>query len=130
MFTLLGAAHALENRLEDALGTVGLSMSKLGVLTQLVEAGHPLAPSDLAARLSCVRSNMTQLIDRLEADGLVRRVDDATDRRSVLAEVTRLGEDRQSEGARALGRVRDQFAAALPTADREALARALAVLAT
>jgi DNA-binding MarR family transcriptional regulator len=128
MFSLLGAAHALEDRLEHALGQVGLSMSKLGVLTQLVEAGEPLALSELAARLSCVRSNMTQLVDRLEADGLVRRVDDVTDRRSVRAAVTKLGEERQAEGARELARVREDFGTALPPHDRAALARALAAL--
>jgi DNA-binding MarR family transcriptional regulator len=129
MFSLLGAAHALEDRLELALGGVGLSMSKLGVLTQLVETGEPLALSELAARLSCVRSNMTQLVDRLEADGLVRRVDDATDRRSVRAVVTKLGEERQAFGARELARVREEFSAALPPPDRAALAKALAALA-
>ena len=128
MFSLLGAAHALEDRLEHVLGQVGLSMSKLGVLTQLVEASEPLALSQLAARLSCVRSNMTQLVDRLEADGLVRRVDDPTDRRSVLAAVTRLGEQRQAAGARELAKVREEFTAALPPADRVALERMLAAL--
>ena len=128
MFSLLGAAHALEDRIEQQLGQVGLSMSKLGVLTQLVEAGEPLALSELAARLSCVRSNMTQLVDRLEADGLVRRVDDPADRRSVLAAVTRLGEERQVAGAQELAKVREEFTAALPVADRVALARALAAL--
>ena len=128
MFSLLGAAHALEDRIEQQLGQVGLSMSKLGVLTQLVEAGEPLALSELAARLSCVRSNMTQLVDRLEADGLVRRVDDPADRRSVLAAVTRLGEERQIAGAQELAKVREEFTAALPVADRVALARALAAL--
>ena len=128
MFSLLGAAHALEDRIEQQLGQVGLSMSKLGVLTQLAEAGEPLALSELAARLSCVRSNMTQLVDRLEADGLVRRVDDPADRRSVLAAVTRLGEERQVAGAQELAKVREEFTAALPVADRVALARALAAL--
>lgn len=128
MFSLLGAAHALEDRIEHALAGVGLSMSKLGVLTQLVEASEPLPLSELAARLSCVRSNITQLIDRLEADGMVRRIDDATDRRSVLAAVTRLGEERQAVGARELMRVQEEFSAALAPSDRAALAKALAAL--
>lgn len=105
-------------------------MSKLGVLTKLVEAGRPLALSELAARLSCVRSNMTQLIDRLEADELVRRIDDPSDRRSVLAMVTPLGEAKQAEGARELGEIREHFAESLPADDRAALARALAALLT
>ncbi len=130
MFSLLGAAHALEQRLEDQLAEAGLSMSKLGVLTQLVEAGKPLALSELAARLSCVRSNMTQLIDRLEADGLVRRVDAPDVRRSVLAMVTRARRGAtKSAGAEELALVRDRFAASLSTADRASLARVLAALA-
>lgn len=128
MFSLLGAARALEDRLEQQLGQVGLSMSKFGVLTQLVDAGTPLALSELAARLSCVRSNMTQLVDRLESDGLVRRVDDPADRRSVLAAVTHLGEERQAAGARELAKVREEFTATLPVGDRAVLARALAAL--
>jgi DNA-binding MarR family transcriptional regulator len=98
------------------------------VLSKLAEAGGPLALSDLAARLSCVRSNMTQLVDRLEADGLVRRVDDAADRRSVRAELTPLGQKRQAAGARQVEKVRRAFASSLPQADRAALERALAAL--
>ncbi|MGH7582511.1 MAG: MarR family winged helix-turn-helix transcriptional regulator [Gemmatimonadales bacterium] len=130
MLSFLSAAHALEDRIERELGQVGLSMSKLGVLTQLVDAGRPLPLSELATRVSCVRSNMTQLVDRLEADGLVRRVDDPNDRRSVLAAVTRLGEERQTQGARELERVRQEFAAQLPDGERAALARAIELLRT
>ena len=71
---------------------------------------------------------MTQLVDRLEAEALVRRVDDPSDRRSVLAAVTRLGEERQAAGAGELAKVRDEFMAALPAADRAAFARVLAAL--
>jgi DNA-binding MarR family transcriptional regulator len=69
---------------------------------------------------------MTQLIDRLEADGLVRRVDDPDDRRSVRAEITRLGEERAEAGSRAIKRVEDEFAASIPARDRAVLSRMLA----
>jgi DNA-binding MarR family transcriptional regulator len=126
MFSLLEAAHALEQRLESALSEVGLSMAKFGVVSQLAESGEPLALSELAARQSCVRSNMTQLIDRLEADGLVRRVDDPGDRRSVRAAITRLGEEKAAAGARAMKRIEDEFAASIPSRDRAILTRMLA----
>src|ERR1044071_8477254 len=92
IFSLLHAAHALEDKLEETLNKVGLSTPKYSVLNELSSAGNPLSLSDLAARLSCVRSNMTQLVDRLEGDGLVRRVDDPEDRRSVKAAITGVGE--------------------------------------
>ena len=45
----------------------------------------------LAERLSCVKSNITQLVDRLEGDGLVARKPDPHDRRSRLAALTAAG---------------------------------------
>jgi len=126
MFSLLQAAHALEERLESALADVGLSLAKYGVVSQLARAGQPLALSELAVRQSCVRSNMTQLIDRLESDGLVHRVDDPADRRSVRAAITRLGEERAAAGAQVMEKVEADFAASIPARDRAALARVLA----
>jgi DNA-binding MarR family transcriptional regulator len=114
MWSLIHAARAIEHRMESALDVVELSSPKFAVLTILVEADTPLTLSELAAKSSCVRSNMTQLIDRLEADGLVRRVDDPHDRRSVRAELTPLGRERQTAGARQMNTVREQFADLLP----------------
>ena len=73
-FALLHAAQAVGDQLESALNEHGLSMAKQSALSKLAEAGEPLTLSELAARLSCVRSNITQLVDRLEADGKVHHV--------------------------------------------------------
>lgn len=127
-FSVLHAAHLIEDRIEQALGKVGLSMAKQGALSELAAAGEPLTLSQLAARLSCVRSNMTQLIDRLEADGLVKRLDDPADRRSVRAELTQLGKERQRAGEKAVKRVQSEFAASLTTRERLALEAALGAL--
>ncbi len=64
---LLRAHHAVGTRLDDVLVGHGLSVAKLGILRQL--AGKPLPLGALAQRQSCVRSNITQLIDRMEAEG-------------------------------------------------------------
>src|SRR5436190_19536849 len=128
MFSLLHAARVLEDRLEAALSTVDLSRPKLSVLTQLVSKGEPMTLSDLAAGLACVRSNMTQLVDRLEADGLVRRIADETDRRIVRAELTQLGRERQAAGAEQMEKVQAEFAGMVPAQDREALVRALSAV--
>lgn len=129
MFSLLHAAHALEARIEAALVTVDLSLPKLNVLTQLVLAGEPLPLSDLAARVACVRSNITQLVDRLEADGLVKREDDPSDRRSIRATLTPAGRERQRAGEKQLDAVQAAFAGTLSDADRAALKRAFSALA-
>ena len=122
---LLHAAQTVGDRLEAALNELGLSMAKQSALTNLAEAGEPLTLGDLAARLSCVRSNITQLVDRLEADGLVRRVDDASDRRSVRAELTPLGTEKQQAGARAITHVQGQLSKLVSGTDMSALESAL-----
>ena len=128
MWSLLQAAHAVEGRLEQALAEVGLSGAKLAALTHLVEAGEPVSLGELAAQCACVRSNITQLVDRLEADKLVRRVDDPADRRSLRAQITPLGRERQAAGARAIEAVRKRLSGTLKAIDRGALTRALSDL--
>jgi len=125
IFTLLHAAHALEEKLENALAAVGLSLPKYSVLTELMTAGEPLSLSELATRLSCVRSNMTQLVDRLEADGLVRRADDPADRRAVKALITEEGRARHARGAAEVAKLHEQFAARVGNTDRAAVGRLL-----
>lgn len=128
IFAFLRAAQVLEGRLEDALADVGLTTARFGVLAQLAGAGGALPLGVLAERLSCVRSNVTQLVDRLEADGLVRRVPDPSDRRSVLAELTEAGWARAVEGAVRVEAVQDEFHGSLGAADQAALERILAAI--
>jgi DNA-binding MarR family transcriptional regulator len=128
IFALLGAAHALEARVEDALGRAGLSGPKYAVLNELVAAGKPLSLSELAGKLSCVKSNMTQLVDRLETEGLVRRVSCPGDRRLVKAEITDAGGERQRDGATEIARLHVEFAAKVGAEDRAALERLLSAL--
>jgi DNA-binding MarR family transcriptional regulator len=128
IFALLHAAHALEDKLEATLAVVGLSSPKFSVLSELVSSPVPLSLSELASRLSCVRSNMTQLVDRLEAEGLVRRVDDPADRRAVKAEITPEGRDRQTAGATAVAQLHADFATKVGRVDLGAMERMLSAL--
>jgi len=85
---MIHAARLLDARIETALAPLRLSLAKVSILRHLVHEGAPLPLSVLADRNRCVRSNITQLADRLEADGYLRRVYDRQDRRAVLAEPT------------------------------------------
>ncbi|HEX3553192.1 MAG TPA: MarR family transcriptional regulator [Thermoanaerobaculia bacterium] len=127
-FQMLGAAHEVEARLESALDRIGLSVAKFGVLAKLVEAGEPLALGCLAERSSCVRSNMTQLVDRLEAERFVERVNDPSDRRSVRAALTPAGRERHAEGVRVVEEAGQAVFASLDDAERATLKRVLAHL--
>ena len=128
MFSIINTGRAVEQSLEEALTRVGLSLAKFGALTHLVEAGEPLSLSECATKMTCVRSNITQLMDRLEADGLVRRVADPQDRRAVRAAVTRLGIKRQAAGAKEVARVQAELFKTLGVVDHGALNRALSAI--
>ena len=97
---ILHAAHAAEAEVEAKLGAVGLSLAKLFCLKALADAGDPLPLGQLAERLSCVKLNITQLVDRLEADGLVARLPDPKDRRARLAGLTVAGRQACERGER------------------------------
>ncbi len=126
--SLIHAAQGITEQLEGALGESGLSMAKFSALTALADAGEPLTLGDLADRLSCVRSNITQLVDRLESDGLVRRVADPSDRRSIRAELTALGAEKQATGQEALARAQHEIASRISAADLIGLESALGAL--
>ena len=99
LFAVLHAANALETRVEERLADAGLSLPKLAALHQLAQAGDSLPLGQLAERLACVKSNVTQLVDRLEADGLVVRAADPNDRRSRLAVLTDSGKTAYARGS-------------------------------
>ena len=118
---LLGTLHGVEMRLEAALEPVGLSLAKFKALHTLVTAGESLPLRALAEECACVRSNITQLVDRLEAEKLVVRADDPRDRRSILAELTAEGRARYKAGARALQSAEDELLGGITKTQREAL---------
>lgn len=127
-FSLLGAAHAVEGRIEGALSPLGLSLAKLNLLGILVSASQPLTLGELAGKLACVRSNVTQLVDRLEGDGLVRRESDPADRRSIRAVITDAGRDRERAGYQALARIQDEISQTLARFDAAHVESALSAL--
>src|SRR6266702_4529466 len=98
LFALLHAADAAQQHVESKLNTIGLSLAKLAALRVLHNAGESLPLGQLADRLACVKSNITQLVDRLEADGLVTREPDPNDRRSRLAVITNAGRQAYEKG--------------------------------
>ena len=128
LLSLVRLAKGLEERIEQALGEVQLSVAKYGVLGHLVDAGHAIPLSELAARVNCVRSNVTQMVDRLEADGLVRRTLDPADRRVVLADLTDEGRRRHAAGAERIRVLEKQMEKTIGPADRKTIRRAMQAL--
>ena len=100
LLALLHTAYVAQAAVESKLDAIGLSMAKLLALRALLDAGGELPLGQLAERLSCVKSNVTQLVDRLAAAGLVARKPDPDDRRTRLAALTAEGRKACKEGIR------------------------------
>jgi DNA-binding MarR family transcriptional regulator len=98
-----------EARLDETLEKTNLSLAKWYVLGHLVDAGGSLSLGAIAEQQSCVKSNVTQLVDRLASEGLVSRVHDPLDRRSILAQITDEGRRRYAEGQRLLSGIDQAF---------------------
>ena len=122
--SFLDAADRLHVRITAALRTVGLTWPKFEVLDQLRHApDNSLALRILAECQSCAASNMTQLVDRLEREGLVQRVDDPDDRRSIRAELTAAGLEAAIAGEAQLEGVREYYRTRFTEDERVELGR-------
>jgi DNA-binding MarR family transcriptional regulator len=106
---LMRAGKYTEMQLDAALASTGLSAAKWNALRHLINAGGQLPLGQLAAKLSCVKSNATQLVDRLEAENLVCRLPDPDDRRSVRAEITAGGRRAYEMGQRVVEEFEQQL---------------------
>ena len=93
----LAAHRVLVERIEGALAAAGQPpLAWYDVLWALERAeDQRLRMGDIAARVVLSNSNVTRLADRLAAAGLVRRVSDGDDRRTVWCVLTRQGAARR-----------------------------------
>ncbi|KCZ50283.1 MarR family winged helix-turn-helix transcriptional regulator [Hyphomonas pacifica] len=80
--------------LDSFLETFDLTHGRWITLVLLMrEADETARPVDLAAKQGVTRATMTGLLQRLETDGLVTRMPDREDARSVKIRLTTEGED-------------------------------------
>ncbi|MDG6107776.1 MarR family transcriptional regulator [Dactylosporangium aurantiacum] len=86
------AAAAIEHLRSAGTGGRGLSAGGFDLLLRLRTSGDAGLPlGELAQLLGVTPRNVTGLVDTLEREGLVRRVPDPADRRSVRAVATAAG---------------------------------------
>ena len=123
---LVSGGKLAEAAFDGVLKEAGLSLAKMWGLRQLAEAGGPLTLRELARRMGCAKSNASALVDRLEAQRLVRRFPDPEDGRGVLIELTSEGVRGYDTGLRLAGEAESQVLGALDQAERRALAGLLA----
>lgn len=117
------------NRYYIRLPTVQkLPFTTLSVLDTLA-LGGPRRLTELARTEQISQPGLTQLVTRLERDGLVERRPDPADGRAVLVHITENGRDVGRSRHQDRGRHLSPLIAELTPMERRALAAALPVLA-
>ncbi len=84
------ALHAVVDRVEPRLHTAGLTITQFGVMEAILHKG-PLSHRELGRKVLTSAANMTDVVDKLAARGLVRRERCPQDRRLVKVELTDAG---------------------------------------
>jgi len=105
---LLNSGKAVIQRLDAKLEPLGLTTAKLWAVHSVM-LGSPVVMSVLAERMGSARSNITTMVDRLEADGILARVPSATDRRAVEISVTAKGKRLYSKATEQVQEVEDEL---------------------
>lgn len=126
LLALARADDRVQRTLTEALGRSGLTPTRFNVLMELAatpEGGMALC--DIGRRLIRSAPNVTTLIDRLEADGLVRREPDPADRRRVIARITGGGWGALRRGAPAVFEAEGHLLRDIGPGDRATLERLL-----
>lgn len=90
--SFLHAHAAVTRELERELAEIGMPIGWYDVLLQLAEAPQRrLRMAELAGRVLLSRSGLTRLVDRLQAEGYVRRERSADDARGTFTVLTPAG---------------------------------------
>ena len=123
--SLMRAHQIVLARVEEVLRPLELTFSRyeLLMLLEFSQTGS-LPLSKVGTRLQVHPASVTNAVDRLEQQGLVRRAPHPTDRRATLAELTDAGRTLAAEATKALN---DKVftAPGLPTAKGDQLVRLL-----
>jgi DNA-binding MarR family transcriptional regulator len=108
---------------EETLEQFGLNVTDWHVLTALRWAGEPYRrkAGELARRAELTSGAMTSRLDALEAEGLVRRLRDPDDRRSVLVELTEQGRKKHEQAMGIQAQKETMLAEALTGHEKEQL---------
>ncbi len=92
---LLRTTRTTEARLREHLRLHhATTLPRFDVMAALWRARGPISMTELSRLLLVSNGNATAVVDRLQADGLVRRIPSDTDRRTVRVALTAAGQAR------------------------------------
>jgi len=92
---IMRVQQILQASVDEALRPHGLTFARYEALVLLSFSQRGSLPMRMMGeRLQLHPTSITNIVDRLEADGLVRRLRHPSDRRTTLVEITADGKDR------------------------------------
>lgn len=100
---LMRVQQIIQSAVDGALKPHGLTFARYEALVLLSFARRASLPMRvMGERLQLHPTSVTNIVDRLERDGLVKRVPHPTDRRTTLVEITDDGRARKEEATKAV----------------------------
>ncbi len=124
-YLLTVAQHDVFQTFSEGLSEFGITPGQYGVLRCLWEDG-PCTPKELAQILRLENSTVSGVLDRMEKKGLIKRVVDPNDRRSIRVETTPPGAAMKDDVLRVIGELNMQVLGHLPPEERDGLIQLLA----
>jgi DNA-binding MarR family transcriptional regulator len=115
--------RAVRSRLREQFGT---TLPRFDLMAQLGRHPEGLKMNELSRLLMVTGGNVTAIVDQLEKEGLVERLDEPADRRAFRIRLTRAGERTFAEMARAHEEWVIELLAGLTRREHEELLRLLA----
>jgi DNA-binding MarR family transcriptional regulator len=119
---LLRGSRAIEGTLRERLrARFNMTLPQFDVMAALARTDQGMTLTEVSRLLMVSNGNLTGIIERLVADGLVARQTPAADRRAVLVSLTRRGAERFDEMAAAHEGWVDEMLSAFTRDDTEVL---------
>jgi len=101
--SVMRVQQILQSAVDTALRPHGLTFARYEALVLLFFSRRGSLPMRvMGERLQLHPTSVTNIVDRLEADGLVKRIAHATDRRTTLVEITESGRLRRAQATEAV----------------------------
>jgi DNA-binding MarR family transcriptional regulator len=104
--SIMRAHQIVLARVKDALRPLDLTFARYEALVLLYFSRNGALPlGKMGERLMVHPTSVTNIVDRLEDQGLLRRVPHPTDRRTILAAITDEGRQRVERATKAVGEI-------------------------
>ena len=126
---LLTCTQLIERRVRSRLrARFATTLPRFDLMAQLERHAEGLKMSELSRLLMVTGGNVTAIVDQLEKEGLVERLEEPADRRAFRISLTRAGEKSFAEMARAHEAWVVELLAGMSRRDQDELLKLLAKL--